>query len=166
VLRAVAGLAAVAEPCKARMFRSVGAPPPSAPPTTRPTTTGHHTTGSKPPNEPSPRSAGNGPPASQPSGCCWSPACAKAWPSDFQLDLDWLIEAAWTYVGDSVWEPADGVSPSVRDPVQDEAGRRPEGAPVRPSFARHAGTVLRTHRPCGASGVTGDVRAPTVRING
>ena len=29
-----------------------------------------------------------------------------------------------------------------------------------PPFARHAGTVVRTHRPCGASGVTGDVRAP------
>lgn len=27
-------------------------------------------------------------------------------------------------------------------------------------FARHVGTVLRTHRPCGGSGVTGDVRAP------
>ncbi len=54
----------------------------------------------------------------------------------------------------------DGVPPSVRSPVQDEAGRRPEGAPVRPPFARHAGTVLRTHRPSGASGVTADVRAP------
>lgn len=54
----------------------------------------------------------------------------------------------------------DGAPPSVRGPVQDEVGRRPEGAPVRPPFARHTGTVLRTHRPCGASGVTGDVRAP------
>ncbi|MFF3897649.1 transposase family protein [Streptomyces sp. NPDC001812] len=54
----------------------------------------------------------------------------------------------------------DGAPPSVRGPVRDEAGRRPEGAPVRPPFARPVGTVLRTHRPCGASGVTGDVRAP------
>ncbi|WP_446039970.1 ATP/GTP-binding protein [Streptomyces sp. SID1121] len=26
---------------------------------------------------------------------------------DYRLDLGWLIEAAWTYVGDSVWEPLD-----------------------------------------------------------
>ncbi|GGR84278.1 hypothetical protein GCM10010252_23760 [Streptomyces aureoverticillatus] len=26
---------------------------------------------------------------------------------DYSLDLGWLTEAAWTYVGDSVWEPLD-----------------------------------------------------------
>ncbi|WP_055699745.1 hypothetical protein [Streptomyces silaceus] len=26
---------------------------------------------------------------------------------DYRLDLGWLIEAAWTYIGDSVWEPLD-----------------------------------------------------------
>ncbi|WP_329560097.1 ATP/GTP-binding protein [Streptomyces uncialis] len=26
---------------------------------------------------------------------------------DYRLDLGWLTEAAWTYVGDSVWEPLD-----------------------------------------------------------
>ncbi|MFD9717587.1 ATP/GTP-binding protein [Streptomyces sp. NPDC059076] len=26
---------------------------------------------------------------------------------DYRLDLGWLVEAAWTYVGDSVWEPLD-----------------------------------------------------------
>jgi hypothetical protein len=54
----------------------------------------------------------------------------------------------------------DGVPPSVRGPVRDEAGRRPEGAPVRPPSASHAGTVLLTHRPSGASGVTAEVRTP------
>ncbi|MGW1533895.1 ATP/GTP-binding protein [Streptomyces aureus] len=29
---------------------------------------------------------------------------------DHNLDLDWLIEAAWTYIGDSVWEP---ITPSA-----------------------------------------------------
>ncbi|MEU5682422.1 ATP/GTP-binding protein [Streptomyces venezuelae] len=33
---------------------------------------------------------------------------------DYRLDLGWLTEAAWTYVGDSVWEPLDlAASPEV-----------------------------------------------------
>ncbi|MFJ9624728.1 ATP/GTP-binding protein [Streptomyces sp. NPDC101181] len=38
---------------------------------------------------------------------------------DFALGLDWLTDAAWTYVGDSVWEPLDLV-----------AGAEEEGAAV------------------------------------
>ncbi|MFE3770796.1 ATP/GTP-binding protein [Streptomyces sp. NPDC059122] len=35
---------------------------------------------------------------------------------DFQLDLGWLAEAAWAYVGDSVWEP---LAPPTRDDAPD-----------------------------------------------
>ncbi|PJN36662.1 ATP/GTP-binding protein [Streptomyces sp. CB02959] len=35
---------------------------------------------------------------------------------DFQLDLGWLAEAAWAYVGDSVWEP---LAPPARDDAPD-----------------------------------------------
>lgn len=38
---------------------------------------------------------------------------------DFRLDLDWLTEAAWTYVSDSVWEP---VTPPTHHPAGDENG--------------------------------------------
>lgn len=60
----------------------------------------------------------------------------------------------------------DGVPPSVRGPVTDEAGRRPKGAPVRPSFARHAGTELPTSPPMRRVRHHADVAPPTVRING
>ncbi|MFJ5595848.1 hypothetical protein ACIQCG_39740 [Streptomyces noursei] len=35
---------------------------------------------------------------------------------DFQLDLGSLAEAAWAYVGDSVWEPLAPLSRSRRRP--------------------------------------------------
>ncbi|MFE2521621.1 hypothetical protein ACFXG9_41365 [Streptomyces mirabilis] len=35
---------------------------------------------------------------------------------DYNLDLDWLTDAAWTYVGDSVWEPV--TPPSPRRPAR------------------------------------------------
>lgn len=60
----------------------------------------------------------------------------------------------------------DGVPPSVRGPVTDEAGRRPKGAPVRPSFARQAGTELPTSPPMRRVRHHADVAPPTVRING
>lgn len=34
---------------------------------------------------------------------------------DYRLDLGWLTEAAWTYVGDSVWEPLDLTASSERE---------------------------------------------------
>lgn len=33
---------------------------------------------------------------------------------DFRLDLDWLADATWTYIGDSVWEPL--APPAPNDP--------------------------------------------------
>ncbi|MEV2210253.1 ATP/GTP-binding protein [Streptomyces sp. NPDC050997] len=35
---------------------------------------------------------------------------------DFDLELGWLAEAAWSYVGDSVWEPLDPPAPAEPDP--------------------------------------------------
>ncbi|MFC9431909.1 ATP/GTP-binding protein [Streptomyces sp. NPDC056987] len=33
---------------------------------------------------------------------------------DFRLDLGWLTDATWTYIGDSVWEPLAPPAPTVR----------------------------------------------------
>ncbi|MFF2430912.1 hypothetical protein [Streptomyces mirabilis] len=35
---------------------------------------------------------------------------------DYNLDLDWLTDAAWTYVGDSVWEPVTPPAPGAPAP--------------------------------------------------
>ncbi|MFB8137217.1 ATP/GTP-binding protein [Streptomyces mirabilis] len=35
---------------------------------------------------------------------------------DYNLDLDWLTDAAWTYVSDSVWEPVTPPAPGARAP--------------------------------------------------
>ncbi|WP_331746105.1 ATP/GTP-binding protein [Streptomyces virginiae] len=45
---------------------------------------------------------------------------------DFRLDLDWLTDAAWSYVGDSVWEP---IAPPAR-PDADAALETPADALV------------------------------------
>ncbi|MEY2233327.1 ATP/GTP-binding protein [Streptomyces sp. BF23-19] len=45
---------------------------------------------------------------------------------DFHLDLDWLTDAAWSYVGDSVWEP---IAPPAR-PDADTALETPADALV------------------------------------
>ncbi|MCX5278204.1 ATP/GTP-binding protein [Streptomyces virginiae] len=45
---------------------------------------------------------------------------------DFRLDLDWLTDAAWSYVGDSVWEP---ITPPAR-PDADTALATPADALV------------------------------------
>ncbi|MEU1144608.1 hypothetical protein ACFYO9_11060 [Streptomyces sp. NPDC005863] len=83
---------------------------------------------------------------------CWRQGLRLARDFDLDLDLDWLTEAAFSYVGDSVWAPLAPLGTS-RDPgpVVD-AGRRARrtaqhpGTPSARTPRPHRGTAHRRHQ--------------------